>query len=32
MFGGDAGLGKRVEEGGLAYVRQTDDSAFERHI
>ena len=31
VLSGDAGLGQRVEQGGLANVGQTDDSAFEAH-
>ena len=31
VLGGDAGLGQRVEEGGLADVGQADDAAFEAH-
>jgi len=27
----NAGLGQRIEQGGLADIRQTDDSAFETH-
>jgi hypothetical protein len=29
---GDARLGKRIEQGGLADVRQADDAAFDAHI
>jgi hypothetical protein len=31
VLGGDAGLGQGIEEGGLADVRQTDDTALEAH-
>ena len=31
VLGRDAGLGQRVEEGGLADVRQADDAALETH-
>jgi hypothetical protein len=31
VLGRDAGLGQRVEEGGLADVGQSDDAAFESH-
>ena len=31
VLGRDAGLGERVEEGGLADVRQSDDAALEAH-
>ena len=31
VLGRDAGLGQRVEEGGLADVGQADDAAFEAH-
>ena len=29
---GDARLGQRVEQGGLAHVGQSDDAAFQAHI
>ena len=32
VLGRDAGLGQRVEEGGLADVGQADDAAFEAHV
>ena len=31
VLGIDAGLGQRIEEGGLADVRQSDDAAVEAH-
>ena len=31
VLGRDAGLGERVEQGGLADVRQSDDAAFQTH-
>jgi hypothetical protein len=31
VLGGDAGLGQGIEEGGLADVRQADDTALEAH-
>ena len=29
---GDARLGQRIEQGGLADVRQADDAAFDAHV
>ncbi|MCY1535036.1 hypothetical protein D9M68_704240 [compost metagenome] len=31
VFGGDAGLGQRVEKGGLAHIGQAHDAALEAH-
>jgi len=31
VFRSDARLGQRIEQGGLADVRQADDAAFEAH-